>query len=238
MLIQELPTWEMLQKELTWRQLGEMKGKRILDFGCGNGVMSAYYAKANHVTAIDPDAHVLQENPYPDVEQICGDVNALAQFVSESFDVIFCHNVLEYADERERIVQELSRVLKSDGVLSILKHHRQGRILQMAVLLNRFDHANELLDGKDGSAAQFGVIHYYEDQELCNWAPQLTITQVWGMKTFYALQQNQDIQRGKQWQSDMLDLEMRVSSIDAFKSIAFFHHILLSKNALGKEGAL
>ncbi len=29
-----------------------------------------------------------------------------------------------------------------------------------------------------------------------------------------------------------------VSNMDAFKSIAFFHHILLSKNALGKEGAL
>lgn len=238
MKLRELPTWEQLQKRLTWKQLGEIKGKRILDFGCGNGVCSAYYAKENDVTAIEPDAHVLQDNPYDDVKQICGDAKALSAYEDGAFDVIFCHNVLEYAREREWILQELARVLKEDGLLSVLKHHREGRVLQMGVLLNRFDHAHELLDGKDGSAALYGAIHYYEDEDLCRWAPQLTIEKVLGMKTFYALQQNQEIQKDAKWQSDMLALELRVSDMEAFKGIAFFHHVFLRKQALGKEESI
>ncbi len=41
MRIQDLKVWEQLQKKLTWEQLGEFSGKRILEFGCGNGVMGA-----------------------------------------------------------------------------------------------------------------------------------------------------------------------------------------------------
>ena len=34
-----IPTWELLQKRITYKQLGRIKNKRILDFGSGNGVM-------------------------------------------------------------------------------------------------------------------------------------------------------------------------------------------------------
>jgi SAM-dependent methyltransferase len=62
--------------------------------------------------------------------------------------VILCHNVFEYANEREEIINEFSRILKKKGYLSILKHNRAGRVMQMVVLLNNFEHANELLEGK------------------------------------------------------------------------------------------
>ena len=50
-----LPAWEMLLKKITWMQLGEVKNKRILDFGSGTGVTAAHYAPCNEVTAIEPD---------------------------------------------------------------------------------------------------------------------------------------------------------------------------------------
>lgn len=41
----KVPVWEKLQKEITWYQIGELSGKRILDFGSGNGMTADHYAK-------------------------------------------------------------------------------------------------------------------------------------------------------------------------------------------------
>lgn len=49
------------------------------------------------------------------------------------------------------------------------------------------------------------------------------------MRTFWDLQQNQDIHTDNDWQTKMLELEQRVSSNEEFKSIAFFHHVILVK---------
>lgn len=229
MKIEDLATWELLQKQLTWKQLGDFKGKRILEFGCGNGVMGAHYAADNTVIAIEPDGKVLEENPYPLIEQICGGVEALEAFEEGSFDVILCHNVLEYAAEREEILAAFERLLKVDGLLSVLKHNRLGRVMQMAVLLNDFEQANDLLDGKESHAVKYGTIRYYEDEDLVKWAPKLKITKVLGMRTFWDLQQEQSIQKDQKWQTDMMQLEERVSDKPAFKQIAFFHHVFMTK---------
>ena len=80
MKVEDLAPWELLQKQLTWEQLGEFQGKTILEFGCGNGIMGAHYAKENTVIAIEPDGKVLEENKYPQVKQICGSTEALTAF--------------------------------------------------------------------------------------------------------------------------------------------------------------
>ena len=225
----KLKTWEQLQKKLTWEQLGEFEGKTILEFGCGNGIMGAHYADRNSVTAIEPDEQVLADNPYENVKQICGDYKKLADFENESFDVILCHNVLEYAEERPDILKEFQRLIKPNGMISILKHNRPGRVMQMAVLLNNFEHVHELLDGHPGISPQYGEIRYYEDEELLQWASELKIKKVLGMRTFWDLQQSQEIQSDVNWQKQMMQLEQRVSEIDVYRNIAFFHHIILKK---------
>ena len=227
--LKALGPWEVLQKKLTWTQLGEFCGKRILEFGCGNGIMGAYYADTNEVTSIEPDKEVLDNNKYDNVKQICGDINELRKFEDAYFDIILCHNVLEYAIEREDIMKEFQRLLKSDGMISILKHNRAGRVMQMAVLLNNFQHANDLLDGKDSMAFKYGSIRYYNDDDLVKWAPELKIKKILGMRTFFDLQQNQEIHKDEAWQIKMMEMEQRVSDIDEFRNVAFFHHVILMK---------
>lgn len=65
----------------------------------------------------------------------------MRKFDDETFDMIICHNVLEYAKDREDIVKEFTRILKKNGKISIVKHNRAGRVMQMVVLLNDFEHA-------------------------------------------------------------------------------------------------
>ncbi|MBQ8503098.1 MAG: methyltransferase domain-containing protein [Clostridia bacterium] len=226
----KISVWEQLQKEMTWAQIGNINGKKILDFGSGNGMTACHYAQNNEVVAVEPDEDVIKErfkeNNYI---QLCGSIDKLSEFEDNYFDIILCHNVLEYAEFREEIVKEFARLLKKDGILSILKHNLPGRVMQMVVLLNNFDHANELLDGKSGNAEKYGTINYYDDEDLLKWTKGLVIDKVLGQRTFWDLQQNQEMQGEKEWQKKMLTIESRVAEIEEYKAIAFFHHIILRK---------
>ena len=228
--ITDLPAWERLFKKIVWKQLGDMEGKKILDFGSGEGITANHFAEKNDVTAIEPSKEMLS-NAWKDYEytQIVGDVNALSSFKNETFDMIICHNVLEYIDDKAAVIKALARVLKKDGIISIVKHNRAGRVMQMAVLLDDFEKANEILDGKDSTASKFGTIRYYEDNDITKWEPQITVSDIWGIRTFWDLQQNQQKHGDEAWQEKMLQLELRVSQMREYKNIAFFHHLLLKK---------
>ena len=134
--ITDLPAWERLFKKIVWKQLGDMEGKKILDFGSGEGITANHFAEKNDVTAIEPSKEMLS-NAWKDYEytQIVGDVNALSAFKNETFDMIICHNVLEYIDDKAAVIKALARVLKKDGIISIVKHNRAGRVMQMAVCI-------------------------------------------------------------------------------------------------------
>ena len=226
----DLQPWECLMKRIVWKQLGDIRDQKILDFGSGIGVTANYLAENNDVTAIEPDGDLIKErwadNQYA---QIVGSTDKLCKFDDETFDMIICHNVLEYAEDRVDIVKEFARILKPNGKLSIVKHNRAGRVMQMVVLLNAFEHAYSLLDGNDGMASKYGVIRYYEDTDIEKWCPKLAVTKILGIRTFWDLQQNQDIHKEAEWQDKMVEIEMRVSDMDEYKDIAFFHHLMIEK---------
>ena len=209
--ITDLPAWERLFKKIVWKQLGDMEGKKILDFGSGEGITANHFAEKNDVTAIEPSKEMLS-NAWKD-----------------------CHNVLEYIDDKTAVVKALARVLKKDGIISIVKHNRAGRVMQMAVLLDDFEKANEILDGKDSTASKFGTIRYYEDNDITNWEPQITISDILGIRTFWDLQQNQQKHGDEARQEKMLQLELRVSQMREYKNIAFFHHLLLKNETALNE---
>lgn len=226
----EIGTWEAMMKTLIWQQLGEIKGKRILDFGSGLGITANRYAADNQVIAVEPDAESVNdrwtEHAY---RQFIGGVEILKQFEKEAFDIIFCHNVLEYATEREEILGEFHRLLKPDGKLSIVKHNRLGRVMLETVLLNHFENAQDLLSGKDVITCPYGTIHYYEDGDILKWCSDFTISKTYGIRNFWDLQQEQEIQKEKEWQEKMLQMEMRVAEKKEFYGVASFHHLILEK---------
>lgn len=230
MELRDLPPWEALMKQMVWAQLGEIRNKRILDFGSGLGITADHFAKDNDVIAVEPSAQSIavrwRNHAY---RQICGSTEVLEAFPDGYFDVILCHNVLEYAADRAEITNGFSRIVKNDGFLSLVKHNRPGRVMQMVVLLNDFEQAGSLLDGNDGRTSQSGEIHYYEDTDILTWCRDLTIAKVMGMRTFWDLQQNQEIQRDAVWQEQMIDMELRVSQLEEYRKIAFFHHLILTK---------
>lgn len=228
--MEKLLPWERMLKRIVWLQLGEIKGKKILDFGSGLGVTASKYAKDNQVIAIEPSVQSVNERwKEYEYEQIIGSIDVLRKLDNESFDMIFCHNVLEYASEREDIIKEFCRLLKPCGKLSVVKHNRPGRVMLEAVLHNNFENANNLLDGKDGITSKFGTICYYDDLDIIRWGDGLSVSKVYGIRTFWDLQQNQEMENDAEWQEKMIQLEMKVSEIEEYRAVAFFHHLVLVK---------
>jgi S-adenosylmethionine-dependent methyltransferase len=54
-------------------------------------------------------------------------------FDAESFDIVVCHNLLEYAENPSATAGDISHVMRKDAVLSLLVRNRAGEVLKEAV---------------------------------------------------------------------------------------------------------
>lgn len=69
-----------------------------------------------------------------------------------------------------------------------------------------------------------------EMKTIEKWCTELVITKTFGIRTFWDMQQNQEIHKDADWQDKMVEIEMRVSDMDGYKDIAFFHHLIIEKS--------
>lgn len=224
--------WGKLFYRVLWSQLPELSSAQILDFGSGFGITANHLAKNNEVVAIEPSKNMVEmrmtENYY---KQLLGDISLLKRLEDCSFDMVLCHNVLEYTPSRDEIIKEFYRVLKPNGIISLVKHNHIGRIMQKVVFENNVDEALELINGGDMNVMNFGKVHYFDINDVRNWISDLNIDieEIYGIRTFWALQQNNEIKHELNWQNKMFQIEMKVSTIEEYTKISFFNHLLLRK---------
>jgi len=219
--------WGKLFYKLVWHNI-DCEGKKILDFGSGFGITADYFAKSNDVTAIEPNEEMLKHrfcnNEY---SQIVGGIEKLGKVPSQSYDVIICHNVLEYLDNRTELLCEFSRVLKPGGFVSIVKHNKAGKIMQKAVFEYKINEALELINNGNAVSANFGTINEYDNCELEKYCKgSFEIDKIYGVRMFFALQRN-ELKMESDWISNMYNLECATEEIPEFRNIAFFHHVIL-----------
>lgn len=224
--------WSTLFYRVVWEQLSQITNSKILDFGSGLGITANHLAKNNDVLAIEPDAELIKkrmcENNY---QQIIGDIEQLKQLEDNSFDVVVCHNVLEYIKEQKDIFREFYRILKPNGIISIVKHNYSGKIMEKVVYENNVDEALYLLNGGTVSVPEFGQVNYYDINNIIEWVSDMNITieKVLGAKTFWALQQNHELKNQPDWEEKMFEIEMKVCNISEYINISYFNHVLLKK---------
>lgn len=222
--------WGAMIYQIVWAQIGDLSKLRILDFGSGFGLTANHFAQFNEVTAIEPNSEMVDNRiSYNTYTQLIGSFNILKSLESNSFDYIICHNVLEYVTETASILQEFERVLKPNGTISILKHNHTGRIMHKVVFENNIDEALELLDGGIAQAQNFGTIHYYDINYALANTKDLRIISTRGVRTFWGLQQKNEIKYEEDWSDKMFQIEMRISDDEIFKAISFYHHVIIKK---------
>ena len=138
-----------------------------LDLGCGTGATAVRMAKLGlHVTLLDyspamleiahcaaRDAGVLDQ-----VAVKSGDVMGLSSlFKARSFDVIVCHNVLEYVDDPVAVLCGAASLLRdSSALLSILVRTHAGEVLKAAIQTGDLSAANDALSSEWGKESLYG----------------------------------------------------------------------------------
>lgn len=118
-----------------------ISGKRILDVGCGGGILAeALAARGAEVTGIDlaekslkiARLHLFESGQK--VDYLLKPVEALAQEAPESFDIVTCMEMLEHVPEPASIVAACSRLAKPGGWVFLSTLNRNPKSYLLAVL--------------------------------------------------------------------------------------------------------
>ena len=225
--------WGKMFYELIFRQLNipEEKRLKILDFGAGFCITTDHYAKFHDVTALEPSEEMrslrVKNSDYTLIGQ---GLDYLKEMESDSFDVIFCHNVLEYADDKESILKELVRVLKPSGKLSIVKHNLYGRVMASAVLGDDPKTALDLLSNENEENSIFGRRDVYSNDWLEDILKgRMSLENIYALRVFFGLSSNNEIKYTDEWYNSMIELETKAYSVDEYKKVAFFNHLIFEK---------
>ena len=104
--------------------LGDVKGKSLLDAGCGEGYLARYYTKKGaDVVAIDLSPSLIEasetitNNEGLEVDYRVGDVCHIESIPNETFDIVLSNLVLLNIPCLEDALKEYYRVLKKGGHL-------------------------------------------------------------------------------------------------------------------------
>lgn len=163
-----------LRGDLTFANLQEflptstgVNSLRALDVGGGTGAAAVRLARLGvHVTLLDSSLTMLEmaERMIARAgvaEKIVlkhADAAMLANtFQPESFDIIVCHNLLEYADDPRAILCCAMRLMRhSSAIISILVRSQVGEGLKAALQLGDLDAAERNLTSEWGQESLYG----------------------------------------------------------------------------------
>lgn len=122
--------------EADLRLLGDVKGKRVLDLGCGDGAAAVSFALAGAtVVAIDPSSeHLATTRARADEAEVrlelrTGDVADLAFLRADSIDGCFAAGSLAAVDDLGRVFRQVHRVLKVGAPLAFSLPHPAWEVL-------------------------------------------------------------------------------------------------------------
>ena len=122
-------------------RFSDLNGKRVLDVGCGGGILSEGMARAGaDVTGIDMGEaplevarlHLLESGLEVHYERI--PVEQLADRQPESFDVVTCMEMLEHVPDPASVVEACARLTKPGGKLFFSTLNRNPKSYLFAII--------------------------------------------------------------------------------------------------------
>ena len=137
------PLHEINPLRLDWidRLSGGFHGKRVVDIGCGGGILTeAMAARGAHVTGIDLSdkalgvarLHQLESGAEVDYRLIAPE--ALASEAPGAFDVVTCMEMLEHVPSPAAVIAAGAVLVKPGGVLALSTLNRNPKSYLFAVI--------------------------------------------------------------------------------------------------------
>ena len=129
---------------------------RILDAGGGNGVDSLALARMNHqIDLVDTSQQMLDDaNVTAALSGASGRIQTHAldilslgkKFPEPDFDIVLCHNVIQFVDDLEPVLDMMLKILRPGGFLSLITANQYSFAYQAAFLESDLDKAYDSLD--------------------------------------------------------------------------------------------
>lgn len=119
---------ELIEIPIIKKMIPDVKGKSVLDLGCGAGEMSRYLASlgAKSVLGIDISKNMIKEaklsTNYENVKfKICAleDINK----IKDKFDVVYSSLAFHYVQDYQKLMQDISGMLNENGILVFSQEH-------------------------------------------------------------------------------------------------------------------
>jgi len=225
----------------------ELKSLRALDLGCGTGAASIRLARLGiHVTLIDSSPEMLklaeraaqEAGVSHEVTFKHADVTRVPEALSsESFDVILCHNVLEYVEDPPAVLRGAVRVMRnSSAILSILVRNQAGEVLKTALRAGDLDAAEHNLAAEWGEESLYGgKVRLFTPValEAMLQDASLAISARWGVRSISDYLP-ETISRSAAYDR-ILTLERKLGVREEFFGVARYMHCLAQRVALASE---
>ncbi len=119
----------------------QLNGKRVLDVGCGGGILSESMAKLGaDVTAIDmgkaplsvAKLHAMESEVEIDYQQIT--VEELAEQHPHSFDCVTCMEMLEHVPDPSSVIKACNKLVKPGGPVFFSTINRNPKAYMFAIV--------------------------------------------------------------------------------------------------------
>ncbi len=239
-----------LRRELILRHIqlhiGSIQRKiKVLDAGCGLGEIAAgLLINSETMVLLDFSAKMLDEakrfiastHSASELDRfvfVNGPIEALESNLPHGFfDLILCHNVLEYVDDPRATLAVLSRRLAHGGFISIVSANRLSDPLKCALVRFDFKAARLALKKNDSTADVFDKIskRTFSLQEFEEMAGGLglNISGRYGIRIFTDYLPEEVLERSGN-ERLLLDLEQDSSTMQHYISIARYLHLVCQK---------
>jgi len=149
--------------EKVLQKLGIREGQTVLDFGCGPGSYTIpaavmvgergkVYALDIHPLAIEAVEKKAERKRLSNITTILSHRDT--RLPDESIDVILLYDTIYLIKDRRALLEELHRVLKRDGILSVADHHlkvnKKLEIVEKGGLFSLKEQDKKVLNFKKG----------------------------------------------------------------------------------------
>ncbi|HEY1469127.1 MAG TPA: methyltransferase domain-containing protein [Candidatus Acidoferrum sp.] len=213
--------------------------RRVLDLGGGTGAMSARLAKDGfQVVLLDSSDEMLRISRKEAEGAQVGDRITFCQadadqvrqlFAPNSFDIVICHNLLEYVADPSEIVQSITYILREDGVFSLLVRNRAGEVFKAAVKSSDWRLARETLSAHTVLDSLFGKpVRLFDPPEIREMLAEagLNVVAQFGVRVFSDYRETAPADPAPETYAHLLDLEFTLGSHPQFAAIARYIQII------------
>lgn len=119
---------ELIEIPTIKSMLPDIKGKRILDLGCGNGTMSKYFADngATYVLALDISKNMIEEakekNSHTNITYEVLGMEKISK-IKDKFDLVFSSLAFHYIEDYNKLTNDINNLLNENGILLFSQEH-------------------------------------------------------------------------------------------------------------------